>query len=556
MGPRPAQPSVTTGDRAMSRRPRAGRAHAFRMTQILAVFWRHGLGHALVRAHLTEGAEDGLVLRPPWWSRWLPRVPPETTWAHAVKDALVELGPAFVKAGQILSVRSDLVPESLGEALHSLQSDVPPLPFAEVRPAVEAALGFPLEEAFTRFDPAPLAAASIAQVHLATLADGTDVAVKVKRPGIDAVFERDLEILLWLAARLERHLPSMRPYRPLAAVRELVVYTRRELDFRAEGSVATRLGAHFVEWPDVVIPRIHHQSHDLLVMDFVPGFPIDDAVALDAHGIDRRALVRTAVSCILEQILMLGLFHADPHPGNLHVTPDGRLALLDFGIFGELDEDTRRDAGLSLLMLAEGQFELAGRYLLRLAMLEAHADPRGYRRALAQLYRAWRGATVREYGFARLVYDIVSLGARHGVVYPPEVLLYVKAMTTLEGVTMRMAPEMNLADEARPYLQGLEERLHDRRRVARALDRAWPIWLDMAERLPFTAAAWLDRQWEDPPHLVLHQRETPRSRWPILATLAGIALLVSQVGPAWQGLSFLGLAVLALGLWGEHEAGE
>ncbi|MFN3432664.1 MAG: AarF/ABC1/UbiB kinase family protein, partial [Candidatus Sericytochromatia bacterium] len=237
-------------------------------------------------------------------------------------------------------------------------------------------------------------------VHVATLADGTQVAVKVKRPGIDAVFERDLDILLWLAAGLERHLPSMRPYRPLAAVRELGVYTRREQDFRAAGTVATRLGAHFAEWPDVVIPRIHHQSRALLVMDYVPGFPIDDAVALDLHGIDRRALLRTAVSCILEQILMLGLFHADPHPGNLHVTPDGRLVLLDFGIFGELDEETRRDAGLSLLMLAEGQFELAGRYLLRLAMLEPHADPRAYRRAPAPHYPARRGATGSEDGEA------------------------------------------------------------------------------------------------------------------------------------------------------------
>lgn len=536
----------------MTRRRRAHRAHALRVLTVLAVVWRHGLGHVLVRAHFAECDEAGCVVGP-WWARLMPRVPPEATWPEAVKDALVALGPAFVKVGQIASVRGDLVPESLGSALRDLQSDVPPVPFALVRPAVESALGLPLEAAFLRFDPVPLAAASIAQVHQATLADGTEVAVKVKRPGIDADFERDLEILTLIADWLERRVPRTRPFRPVAAVEELVVYTRRELDFRLEGEVATRLGAHFAEWPDVVIPRIHHASRDLLLMDFVHGFPIDDAEALEAYDVDRRALLRTAVNCVLEQILMLGLFHADPHPGNLHVTPEGRLLLLDFGIFGELDEDTRRDAGLSLLMLSEGQFELAGRYLLRLAMLEPQADPRGYRRALAQLYRAWRHATVGEYGFARLTYDIVKLGARHGVIYPPEVILYVKAMATLEGVSLHMVPSMNLAEEARPYLQHLESRLHNPRRLARAVAHAWPIWLDMAERLPFNAAGWLDRQWEEPPGVTVRPREGSQSRWPIIATLAGVALLVAQVGPSWQGLSWLGMVVLALGLWRGHE---
>jgi predicted unusual protein kinase regulating ubiquinone biosynthesis (AarF/ABC1/UbiB family) len=224
---------------------------------------------------------------------------------------------------------------------------------------------------------------------------------------------------------------------------------------------------------------------------------------------------------------------------------------LDFGIFGELTADIRHPAGLSLLMLAEGQFELAGRYLLRMSVLEADADPRGYLRALATLYRTWRHATVAQYGFAQLGYDTVHLGARHGVVYPAEVLLYVKAMATLEGVSLRMAPDLNMADEARPYLQGLEDRLHGERVVSRAIDRALPVWLDLAERLPFDAAAWLDRALEPPTAPPERRVPTRRHRaWgPAVATVAGVALLVTHVGPSWQGLSWLGLLVLALGLW-------
>lgn len=536
----------------MRRRRRIRRVHMRRMVDVVGVFWRHGLGHALVRANMAECGDEGCTAGP-LWSRWMPRVPPEGTWPLAVRDALVVLGPAFVKAGQILSVRNDLIPHELGEVLHSLQSDVPPLPFDQVRPVVEASLGEPIEAVFSEFEQAPLAAASIAQVHVGTLKDGTRVAVKVKRPGIEAVFERDLEILLWFACRLER-IRRVKAYHPVQAVEELVMYTRRELDFRHEAEVATRLGAHFRQWDDVIIPGIHHASKDLLVMDYVAGFPIDDLAALDAHHIDRRALVRTTVNCVLEQILMLGLFHADPHPGNLHVTPEGRLVLLDFGIFGELDEDTRRDAGLSLLMLSVGHFELAGRYLLKLSSLEPQADPHAYRRHLARVHRAWRHSTVQEYGFARLVYEIVHLGAQYGVVYPAEVLLYVKAMATLEGVSLRVAPDMNLAEEAKPFLEELEARVHDRHRMSEALDHALPVWLEMAERIPYNAAAWLERQWEENGlHMFQARHRHRHARWPLGAVAAGVALLVAQVGPMWHGLSWLGMALLAIGVWKEQD---
>ncbi|MFP5502420.1 MAG: hypothetical protein ACLGIN_08005, partial [Candidatus Sericytochromatia bacterium] len=224
-----------------------------------------------------------------------------------------------------------------------------------------------------------------------------------------------------------------------------------------------------------------------------------------------------------------------------------RLVILDFGIFGEFDEATRHLIALSLLMLVEGAHDAGARYLLRLATLEPGADPEGYRRAIAERYRAWKGATIREYGFARLVYDIVTTAARHGVVMPPEVILYVKAMTTLEGVALVLAPDLNLAQAAAPRLEAISRRMFGPGWAWTAMRRALPVWLDLAERLPLAGSQLLDEVQAAP-------RRQARGRLPLMplgALVAGVALLLGQVGPGFQGLSAAGLALTTLGLvWG------
>lgn len=536
-----------------------GAPHWRRVSEISRVLTRHGLGTLAWR--ITSGVPGGIELgSPSGWRHW-PRaavervfgpIEPETDWPTALREALVELGPAFVKVGQLLSVRSDLVPSELALALRSLRSDVPPVPFSELAPTLEAALGAPIEQVFSRFEPVPIAAASIAQVHDAVLPDGTRVAVKIKRPGIDAVIERDLEVLVWLAERLERHMPRTRSYRPVAAARELAVYTRRELDFRNEGRVAARLGEHFVTWFHVAIPRIHHSSRHVLVMDHLEGAALDDLAAIEAWGLDRMSLLRTTVECMLEQILGLGLFHADPHPGNLRIAPDGRLILLDFGIFGELDSLTRHLLMLAQLCMSRGEFDASVRYMLRLASLEAGADPLSYRHAVGDRYRAWRSSTVGEYGFARLIYDVVNLGARHGVVFPPAVILYVKAMTTLEGVALDVVPEVNMAEVAKPYLEGLARRMADGPALRGAWRRALPFWMDLAERLPTVSALWAEERLEPPPSHRRDGRSRPDPFLPAVALAAGAVVLVAAPEPTVYGLPLGGLALLGLAAYWAH----
>ncbi len=561
VGPGPPPPALAgAGDReppTPSPRPQPV-PHWRRLREIGRVFARHGLGALAWRL--------GLVPHRPWrdYLRVAPRLwggapMPGRPWPDAVREALVELGPAFVKAGQILSVRADLVPAELAEALRALQSDVPPEPFAAIRRAVERELGCPLEVAFKRFETRPIAAASIAQVHQAWLPDGTHVAVKVKRPGIDPVVMRDLENLLWLAAKAERDWPAARPYRPLAAARELAEYTRRELDFQNEARVATRLRAHFRDWPTVYIPSIHRCTHDLIVMDFIAGTPIDQwALRADREARDR--MLRTTAACFNEQILILGLFHADPHPGNLHVTPDGYLAILDFGIFGEIDEPTRRSLALTQIAMARGEYNSSVRILLRLAEIEPGGDPIAYRRQVAAFYRAWQRANVAEYGFGRLVFDVVGAGARHGVIFPPEVILYGKAMATLEGVAIKVVPDVNLADISLPNMEALAAQLMGPEAMQRTLRRAMPILVDLIDRLPTDGATRIMRELDESrsgPPRPARQEAPQRRREPLPAIAAmgcGAALMVAGVGPALEGLPVFGALVLALGLaWGWHE---
>ncbi|MCB9685996.1 MAG: AarF/ABC1/UbiB kinase family protein [Alphaproteobacteria bacterium] len=521
-----------------------------RLSEVVTTFMLEGLHVPAARMRITHCAT--LRCRAHCtWARWTGRRVSEHPWPVGVRMALTRLGPAFVKIGQILSVRTDLVPAELARELHSLQSDVPPVPFDQIRETVEREMGMPLDQAFARFDVEPLAAGSVAQVHVGELPTGEKVAVKVKRPQIDHIVDEDLEILVWLAERMERFLPAARPYRPVAAARELAEYTRRELDFRNEAQVGREVGRRFESWDGVRVPKVHHGSRDLIVMDFVEGFPMDDVEALERHGIDPHALMQRGLEAVLAQIFDFGLFHADPHPGNLHVTPTGEIVLLDFGIFGRVDDRMRRDCALLMWALGRGDVDLASYFLLRMARVEPGADVAAFREAVEARYRAWHGKSVAEYGFAKLVYEELTIGARYGLVFPSDTVLLGKALVTVEGVVLAVDPSMDLSKEADPYLNRLKEQLFSVDRLREGLERSLPIWWELAERLPLGAAELLERGvWPVPTPAEATAPGRDRTVvWAALVLVGGMCL-VTALPPVVSGWSVPGAALVFFGMVG------
>ena len=408
-----------------------------------------------------------------------------------MRTVLERLGPTFVKAGQMLALRPDYVPLEYAEALRSLHDDVPPFPGAQAERMVAEELGRPLAELYAEFEREPFAAASLSQVHRAVLPDGRAVAVKVQRPGIDEQVERDLALLAFLARRLEGRRPEALAFRPTAAVAELAEYTRRELDFRREARTATRVRELFAREEEVVVPWVEWErtSRRVLTMELLGGQRPAPAAELRAQGLDPAALVRAGARSMLRQIFVHGLFHADPHPGNVLLLPGDRIAFLDFGMFGRLDRRTRRRMGFVFWALVAGDYDAVGEQLLRLSTLRAGADPRGFRAAVGETVEEWFGARSDVYSIARLLLRELALGAGYGVVFPRELMLLARSLVNLESTAAVIDPALTLAELARPLLPELRRALL---LDPKALEQAWrenrfeylDLLLDLPDLLP------------------------------------------------------------------------
>jgi ubiquinone biosynthesis protein len=400
---------------------------------------------------------------------------------------LERLGPTFVKAGQMLALRPDYVPLEYAEALRGLHSHVTPFPAAQAAAIVEAELGAPPGALFAEFGREPFAAASLAQVHKARLFDGRQVAVKVQRPGIEVQVEQDLALLGTLARRFERYQPASVAFRPSEAVAELAQYTRRELDFRNEARTAERLRELLAGDDRIVIPGVitDRSSKRVLTTEFLAGLPPEPAADLRRAGIDPEAVLSAGAAAMLRQVFQFGLFHADPHPGNVLFLPGSRVGFVDFGLVGRLDPSERRRMALLLWALVDGDYEAVGGQLLRLSEFRAGADPAGFRAELADTVEAWFGEPAADFSIARLLLAELALGARHGIVFPRGLMLLGRCLVNLEATAMIVDPQLNLAELARPLLPELR---HILRPGPESLPQYWHRYrfeyLDLAAELP------------------------------------------------------------------------
>lgn len=423
-----------------------------RANDIAAVLIRYGFGDLVRRigmAGALEKAGKALHWRAP---EELARLEPPAR----VRRVLEDLGPTFVKLGQILATRVDLFPPDWIEEFGKLQDAAPAADFASIRAQLTEDLGEAPETAFARLDTEPIAAASLAQVHRATLPDGKEVVLKVRRPGIRPVVEADLHLLARLAEILEAEAPDLRRYRPREVVREFTLSLRREMDFAAECRIAERVAANFAGDPDVVVPGIHWQwsGERLNVQDFVEGIPGRDLAAADAAGLDRKLLARRGAAAVLKMMLEDGLFHADPHPGNVFYLPGNRLAFIDFGMVGRLTEERRYQVALMLHGLVTGDSETVAEVLLDWRSdAEREVDPARLRHEIDGFVDQYRNVPLRQLDLAAMLSDLLAILRENDLSLPPDLSLLVKAFITLEGMGRQLDPDFDMAAEAEPFLK-------------------------------------------------------------------------------------------------------
>lgn len=391
--------------------------------------------------------------------------------------ALEALGPAFVKFGQVLASRVDLLEPQWIESLDRLHDRAATIPFADIEGQLLADLGKPLAEAFAWFDVKPAAGGSIAQVHRATLHDGTAVAVKVRRPGVAATIEADLTLLEVLAAVWEDRDPLARRYQPVELVHQLRKSLAREVDFAAEGRSQQRFVASFAGREDVVMPRVHAQftRASLLVMDWIDGVPATDSQRIDAAGLDRAVLAGRGADLVLQMVLVDGMFHADPHPGNIFFLPGNRIALIDFGMVGWLSPK-RRDELLDLLAgMAERDADAMRDVLIAWADGRRVSSER-FSEDLGRMLHLYEHASLREVNLGTLLGEIAAIMREHHLVLPADLALLFKALITLEGFGTRLVPHFKLVEHVTPYVKRLLAKRFEPRALAGRLSGATREW--------------------------------------------------------------------------------
>jgi ubiquinone biosynthesis protein len=421
-----------------------------RLQDIASVLIRYGFGDAVRRLGLAGALERaGKALH---WTQAaeLARLDPP----QRARLALQDLGPTFVKLGQILATRVDLfAPEWIAE-FEQLQDRAPPAAAGEVRAQIMQDLGAAPEDVFSGFDPQPIAAGSIAQVHRARLGDGAEIAVKVRRPGIRPIVEADLRLVARLAEILEAEFPPLARFRPREVARQFTQTLRRELDLAAECRSAERVAASFRGYPEIVVPEVYWEwtGERMNVQAYVDGVPSRDLAAVDRAGLDRRVLARRGAQAVLKMMIEDGFFHADPHPGNVFYLPENRIAFIDFGMVGRLSE-RRRD---ELVELLNGLVERDSASVVDVLLDWSGAlqvDRERLATAVDEFVDQYHGVPLEKLNVSAMLLDMTVLLRDHGLALPPDLALVLKACVTLEATGRELDPDFDMAGEAAPFLR-------------------------------------------------------------------------------------------------------
>jgi len=400
-----------------------------------------------------------------------------------VAAAFQAIGPAFIKLGQMLATRADLIGDEIAADLALLQDQLPPFPASEARALVEAEFGCPVAALFQSFDDTPVAAASIAQVHFAITSEGREVAVKVLRPGIARAFARDLDLLHWLASVIERTRPALRRLKPVEIVRTFERAVEIEMDLRFEAAAASELAENFAGDPGFRVPRVdwRRTGRGVLTTDRVAGIRVDDRAALIAAGHDIDTLLRKAAEAFFNQVFRDGFFHADLHPGNMFVEAEGAIAVVDFGIMGRLDRATRFFLADMLVGFLSGDYRRVAEVHFAAGYVPRHRSIDDFAQAARSIGEPILGKPLAEISIARLLAQLFRVTEQFEMEAQPQLLLLQKTMVLIEGIGRQLDPEVNIWALAQPLI---EEWMQENRGPEAQLRQRFEKLVELIDGLP------------------------------------------------------------------------
>lgn len=408
-----------------------------------------------------------------FWKRIEPEV--KMTRAKRIRLALESLGVTFIKFGQVVSTRPDLVPRDVIRELSKLQEQVPSFPSETAIQIVERDLEGSIDTLFAHFDRAPLAAGSLGQVHRARLHDGTELVVKIKRPDIDRVIQQDLSLMYELAMMIERHFPDAEVFDPVGLVQQFSRTIHREMQFVREARSTDEFYRLFQDDATLYVPKIYWEmtQGDVITMEYIDGYCIDDEEELKNLPIDAHEVAANGARIFMKMTFEFGVFHADPHPGNFRVLPDGSLCLIDYGMVGILEEE-RRDLLVDLFLnVAKKDSAKMVDLVLKLGHSKRPVDQQLLRADLRDFIGNYYGVPLEQMNIGKMLNDFVNILSIHRIRCPVDIMLLIRALVTLEGVARRIAPHLNIAQEMEPYLYKVSaERYHPRALASRIWSEA------------------------------------------------------------------------------------